>query len=142
MVLGCSSAAGLGSNTSLIYSPSGLFGGKYTPSVLGGLISPKYGMMGGYYINLLNGMVLQWNTLGSGSVNAGATTNVSWVFPTNFGFNCLYAHGICYNMMGSSVAYTSIGLTSISTSSVTFTVGNASSSQQSWSSMYVFALGY
>ena len=142
MVIGCTSTTGLGTNTSLIHSPNGLFGGKYTPTVTGGFITPRSGMLGGNYINLLNGMVLQWQNLGSGSVNSQTTTTTSWVFPVSFQTSCLYANAICFNNTASNVGFTSVGVTFLSSSSVTFAIGNGSNFTQSWTGIYVFALGY
>lgn len=141
-MIGCASTTGLGTNTALIYSPSGLFGGKYVPTVMSGLITPRSSMMNGNYINLLNGIILQWYNLGSGSVNSQSSISQSWIFPIFFSSTCIYAYAVCFSNTSSNVAFTSVGLTSMSSFGATFAIGNSSMFIQQWTNLYVFAIGY
>ena len=140
-MIGCATTTGLGTNTALIQSPNGLFGGKYVPTVMSGFITPR-STMSGNYINLLNGIILQWYNFGSGSVNSQTSTNQTWVFPIMFNSSCIFAYAVCFSNITGNVAFISVGLTSMTTLGASFAIGNSSMFLQQWTNLYVFAIGY
>jgi hypothetical protein len=133
---------GYGNNTAYIVSSSGIFGGKYPPINMGLGIFTPLSNMNGSYINLMNGLVFQYYSFGSGVLGPFMITSVNWSLPVPFSSQIIFANAILQNSTGLFCANLSFSIQSITTSSVIFSICNTSANNQDWQGFRVFAIGY
>lgn len=133
------SATGFGSNTAVISSTSGLYCGRYLPTVSGSVITPQ-SSASGYYMSLTNGFIIQWKDLGSGTLANGSQTQRIWTFPINFPNACIYKN---VNVTSSGGHVYGIIVNSFeSGSTVNFTFMNVGGLSYSWTNSLAIAIGY